>query len=75
MGIYTKTGDKGTTSLFDGTRIDKDSKRVETYGTFDELNAYLSVTEKLATRLEIQEDLKAIQYKIFYLSAEVATRD
>lgn len=75
VGIYTKTGDKGTTSLFDGTRIDKDSKRVDTYGTFDELNAYLSVTEKLATRQEIQEDLKEIQYKIFYLSAEVATRD
>ena len=35
MAIYTKTGDKGTTSLFDGTRVEKSDLRVDTYGTFD----------------------------------------
>ena len=43
MAIYTKTGDAGTTALFDGTRVPKNSLRVDTYGTFDELNAQVSV--------------------------------
>ena len=47
MAIYTKTGDTGTTALFDGTRVPKNSLRVDTYGTFDELNAQVSVCEKL----------------------------
>ena len=38
MQIYTKTGDKGQTSLYDGSRIDKDNIRVESYGTIDALN-------------------------------------
>lgn len=41
--IYTKTGDKGTTSLFDGTRVPKDDIRVDTYGTVDELNSQIGV--------------------------------
>ena len=45
MAIYTKTGDAGTTALFDGTRVPKNSLRVDTYGTFDELNAQVSVCE------------------------------
>lgn len=47
MPIYTKGGDKGSTSLYDGKRVHKDSLRVETYGTFDELNANISVADKL----------------------------
>lgn len=39
MAIYTRGGDHGKTSLFDGARVDKYSLRVSTYGTFDELNA------------------------------------
>ena len=41
--IYTKTGDKGTTSLIGGTRVGKDDIRLETYGTFDELSAFVAV--------------------------------
>ena len=41
--IYTRTGDDGTTGLGDGTRVDKDSPRVEAYGTVDELNSAIGV--------------------------------
>ena len=62
--IYTRTGDKGTTGLGDGTRVDKDSLRVEAYGTVDELNSLIGlllcheVSEMIAAQLtEIQHDL------------------
>ena len=41
--IYTKTGDKGSTSLGDGSRVSKDSLRVETYGTIDEANSIIGI--------------------------------
>ena len=41
--IYTKTGDKGTTSLIGGTRVNKDDVRLEAYGSFDELSAFVAV--------------------------------
>ena len=47
--IYTRTGDKGTTGLGDGSRVDKDHLRVEAYGTVDELNSSVSLV--LATDL------------------------
>lgn len=43
MPIYTKTGDKGETSLFDGTRVGKNNPRVDTYGSIDELNSQIGV--------------------------------
>lgn len=67
MPIYTKTGDKGNTSLFDGTRVSKTNIRVASYGTVDELNSVIGVAiahienvklNKLKTELEkIQHDL------------------
>lgn len=45
MKVYTRTGDKGTTSLVGGTRIDKDNIRLEAYGTVDELNSWLGLLE------------------------------
>ena len=41
--IYTKTGDKGQTSLIGGTRVPKHHIRIETYGTVDELNSYIGL--------------------------------
>ena len=47
MKIYTKTGDKGTTALFGGTRVPKDHIRIESYGTVDELNSYIGLIRVL----------------------------
>ena len=46
MGVYTKTGDKGQTSLYTGQRVDKDCIRVETYGIIDEMNYGQGFCEK-----------------------------
>lgn len=73
MSIYTKTGDKGSTSLFDGQRVKKYALRVDTYGVFDECGAQISVAEKLAKNSEIKEHLIWLQEKIFHLNAEIAT--
>lgn len=75
MAIYTKGGDKGQTSLYDGQRVDKDSPRVETYGLFDELNANVSVAEKLCVSEENREILRRVEYKMFFLQGEIATAD
>lgn len=73
MAIYTKTGDKGTTSLFDGTRVKKSDLRVDTYGTFDECCAQVSVAQKTAKDNEVIQYLEWVQQKIFQLNAEIAT--
>lgn len=74
MKIYTKTGDKGQTSLYDGTRIDKDNIRVESYGTIDELNSYIGLCMHY-----INEDDKKVLFNIqrdlFYIGAELATKN
>lgn len=74
MKIYTKTGDKGKTSLYDGTRVDKDDIRVESYGTLDELNSYIGLCTNYAEG-EDKEILRSIQIKLFAVSAELATKE
>jgi cob(I)alamin adenosyltransferase len=56
LKIYTKTGDDGTTGLFNGSRVPKDSLRVEAYGTVDELNSILGIL----SCHEIPEKLKPV---------------
>ncbi|HQB63998.1 MAG TPA: cob(I)yrinic acid a,c-diamide adenosyltransferase, partial [Sedimentibacter sp.] len=73
MKIYTKTGDKGQTSLYDGTRIDKDSLRVESYGTVDELNSYIGFAMKFVDDDRIKDSLKRIQMRLFFVAGELAT--
>lgn len=75
MAIYTKAGDKGTTGLFDGLRVSKASERVHVYGTFDELNAHISLCEKKVLHEENRKLLKKLQWQLFLLCAEVATAD
>jgi len=75
VAIYTKGGDKGKTSLFDGLRVEKDSIRVETYGTFDELNANISLADKFCKSEENKKILQTVEYRMFYLQGEIATKD
>jgi len=73
MKIYTKTGDRGTTALFGGTRVPKYHIRVESYGTVDELNAHIGL---IRDQIEDQQDratLLAIQYDLFTVGAILAT--
>lgn len=75
MKIYTKTGDKGTTSLYDGVRIEKDHIRVESYGTVDELNSFLGLSKHYVDDKEIVETITYIQNKLFTVAANLATED
>jgi cob(I)alamin adenosyltransferase len=75
MKIYTKSGDKGTTSLFDNTRVTKDSLRVESYGTIDELNYSLGFAKNFVEDQEIYGIIRFIQRKLFNLAGELATPD
>ena len=73
MKIYTKTGDKGETSLFGGTRVSKESLRIETYGTVDELNSVIGVCRSINTEKQIDSILEDIQNTLFTLGADLAT--
>ncbi len=73
MKIYTKTGDKGTTALFGGSRVPKSHYRIEAYGTVDELNANIGLIADQAIDKHTKDVLKDIQYNLFTLGAELAT--
>ena len=73
MKIYTKTGDKGTTALFGGTRVPKHHIRIESYGTVDELNSHLGLIRDQNIDSRYQELLIHIQDKLFTVGAILAT--
>ena len=74
MRIYTKGGDKGTTGIFGGSRVDKDDIRIETNGTLDELNATLGVIRALLDEKDKrQEILTYIQRTLMIVMSQVAT--
>lgn len=74
MKIYTKTGDKGTTALFGGTRVPKHHIRIESYGTVDELNSNIGlVRSQLEIDSKSKKTLIHIQNKLFTLGATLAT--
>ena len=73
MPIYTRTGDKGDTTLFGGEKIPKDNPRVDAYGEVDELNAVLGIVIAFSEYEEITEPLKEIQKDLFIIGAELAT--
>jgi len=75
MKIYTKTGDKGKTSLYDNTRVDKDDIRVESYGTIDELNSYLGLARNFVEDKELVDIILKIQRELFDVAGELATKD
>ncbi len=73
MKIYTKTGDRGDTSLFGGQRVPKDALRIEAYGTVDELNSALGLARAENTDAQIDRILEGIQNELFELGADLAT--
>ncbi|GIN23188.1 MAG TPA: cob(I)yrinic acid a,c-diamide adenosyltransferase [Bacillus bacterium] len=79
MRIYTRTGDKGMTSLVYGTRIPKNDMRVEAYGTCDEANSTIGLAlsfllnEKEAEIIEVKKAFHRIQTVLFHVGAELAT--
>jgi len=71
--IYTKTGDKGETALYGGTRVSKASARVDAYGTIDELNAFIGIAKSHIDDSDCLKQLAEIQYDLFTLGSEAAT--
>ncbi len=72
--IYTRTGDKGDTALGNGTRVAKDSARVNAYGTVDELNAIVGLA-RLHASAEMDAQLALIQNDLFDLGADMCRPD
>jgi cob(I)alamin adenosyltransferase len=70
--IYTKTGDRGETSLFDGTRVPKHDPRVAAYGDVDELQAAMGVCVASGLDRELGEIAVALQRDLFALGARLA---
>jgi len=69
--IYTRTGDKGTTGLGDGARVNKDSMRVEAYGTVDELNSMVGLVLASELPVDLRACLTRIQHELFDLGGEL----
>jgi cob(I)alamin adenosyltransferase len=72
MKIYTKTGDKGTTSLIGGTKVSKAHLRIETYGTIDELNSYIGLCNDLLSDKNSRNILQEVQDRLFTIGAALA---
>ncbi|HEY9178423.1 MAG TPA: cob(I)yrinic acid a,c-diamide adenosyltransferase [Flavipsychrobacter sp.] len=71
--IYTKTGDKGSTSLIGGVRVPKNHIRIESYGTVDELNSYLGMVRDMTPDVIVNEWLREIQDRLFTIGSVLAT--
>ena len=70
--IYTKTGDKGSTTLIGGTKVPKSDLRIEAYGTVDELNSYVGLCRDLLTDDQSLKILLEIQDRLFTIGAALA---
>ncbi|MBB6325491.1 cob(I)alamin adenosyltransferase [Algoriphagus iocasae] len=73
MKIYTKTGDKGITSLLGGLRVPKSDLRIDAYGTIDELNSYIGLLRDQDVNQDRADLLKEIQDRLFTIGADLAT--
>ncbi len=73
MKIYTKKGDSGETSLFGGQRVAKNARRIDAYGTVDELNSVLGVVTSLEVNQKTKTLLVEVQKQLFVLGADLAT--
>jgi len=73
MKIYTKTGDRGTTSLFGGKRVSKADLRIDTYGTVDELNSWIGLVRDQEVNQNRKDVLVEIQDRLFTIGSMLAT--
>jgi cob(I)alamin adenosyltransferase len=72
MRIYTRTGDRGETSLFGGRRVPKDDLRIETCGTVDELNSVIGIVRSMKVSKALDTILQGVQNDLFILGADLA---
>jgi cob(I)alamin adenosyltransferase len=72
LKIYTKTGDKGNTSLIGGTKVPKSHLRIEAYGTVDELNSYIGLCKDLLADKHGKNILQEIQDRLFTVGSSLA---
>ncbi len=73
MKVYTKTGDKGSTSLYGGVKVSKNHIRIDAYGTVDELNSAIGLVRSSDINNIYDEQLIQIQKNLFHVGAELAT--
>lgn len=71
--IYTKTGDKGGTSLIGGVRVPKSHIRIESYGTVDELNSFIGMVNDMAQNEQVDAWLREVQDRLFTVGSALAT--
>jgi cob(I)alamin adenosyltransferase len=72
LKIYTKTGDKGTTSLIGGTKVSKSHIRIESYGTVDELNSWVGLIIDQLTDQPSRDTLREVQDRLFTIGSSLA---
>lgn len=75
MKIYTKTGDKGETSILTGVRISKNSPIIQAYGTIDELNSFIGLAVTEVKNDQIKQLLEKIQNQLFLVGADLSSPD
>ena len=73
MKIYTRTGDRGETSLFGGARVAKNDARIEAYGTIDELSSFIGVARASSLPPEVDTMLEQVQRDLFEVGAHLAS--
>lgn len=71
--VYTRTGDKGKTSLYTGERVSKASLRVETYGTVDEADSVLGLARAFAVHDKVKDTIYQVQKELWLLMADIAS--
>ena len=69
--VYTRTGDKGTTGLYTGERVPKQSMRVEAYGTVDEISSALGLARATVRREDVRETIYKVQQLLMSLMADI----
>ena len=72
MKIYTKTGDEGKTSLIGGTKVSKSHRRIEAYGTIDELNSFIGLSMDHLKTNDVKNVLAEIQDRLFTIGSSLA---